>query len=64
MTKHLIDLDEDALAAARFVLGTSTMRETVNRSLRLAAAAGETRRAAALDTLAAFDFDDRSQAWR
>ena len=34
MAKHLIDLDEDRLAAARVELGTATMKDTVNEALR------------------------------
>ena len=36
MSKHLIDLDEDALSAARAELGTMTIKDTVNQALRLA----------------------------
>ena len=64
MGKHLIDLDEQALAAARARLGTSTIKDTVNASLRRA---GESRRAdvvAALATLGDADLVDREQAWR
>ncbi|WP_346105601.1 type II toxin-antitoxin system VapB family antitoxin [Nonomuraea maheshkhaliensis] len=34
MTKTLIDLDEEALAEAARVLGTSTRKDTVNAALR------------------------------
>ena len=34
MAKTLIDIDEDALAAAMVEFGTSTKVETVNRALR------------------------------
>lgn len=66
--KHLVDLDEDALAAARAALGTRTIKDTVNTALALAAA-DDTRRAAldaALDRLAAVDLsdEDRASAWR
>ena len=64
MGKHLIDLDEQALAAARARLGTSTIKDTVNASLRRA---GESRRAdvvVALATLGDADLVDREQAWR
>lgn len=64
MAKHLVDIDEDALSAARAELGTDTIRDTVNQAL--ARAAG--RRAAvvrsALDVLAKFEPGDREQAWR
>ncbi|MCO5993991.1 type II toxin-antitoxin system VapB family antitoxin [Actinoallomurus rhizosphaericola] len=34
MTKILVDVDDDALAAAAEVLGTRTKRDTVNTALR------------------------------
>ena len=34
MAKHLVDIDEAALAAAQAELGTATMKETVNEALR------------------------------
>lgn len=64
MTKRLIDVDDDALAAARTQLGTRTIKDTVNQALRHAVTA---RRAAlddALDVLAGYEPLDRSQAWR
>ena len=64
MSKHLIDLDERALADAKAALGTSTMRDTVNQSLRLAAEQTHQRVDAALSSLAEVDFDDRDDAWR
>lgn len=64
--KHLIDLDESALDAARRHLGTRTLKDTVNAALRLAA--GQDPQGhdldAALDALAAVEFVDRAQAWR
>jgi len=36
MGKHLVDIDETALRAARAELGTRTIKETVNRALRQA----------------------------
>lgn len=33
MTKRLVDIDDDVLEEARQVLGTSTLKDTVNRSL-------------------------------
>ncbi|MGI8537561.1 MAG: hypothetical protein ACR2K2_13995 [Mycobacteriales bacterium] len=64
MAKHLIDLDEHALGAARAELGTSTIKETVNEALRRATSERARRVAAALDALAETDLDDRSDAWR
>jgi len=62
--KHLIDLDEEALGAARAELGTRTIKETVNEALRRAASGREERVAAALDVLAAAPLGHRSDAWR
>ena len=64
MAKHLIDLDEAALSAARSELGTSTMKDTVNEALRQVTAGRARRVAAAFDTLASADLDDRAAAWR
>ncbi len=64
MTKHLVDLDDDALAAARAELGTNTIKDTVNEALRLAAQDRAARVASGLAVLAAAAFDDRDQAWR
>jgi Arc/MetJ family transcription regulator len=64
MTKRLVDIDDDALAAARAALGTPTIKDTVNEALRRV---GETRRARvehALDVLADADLADRDDAWR
>ena len=64
MAKHLVDIDEQALRAARAELGTGTIKETVNRALRLV---GDDRGAEVserLDVLAAADLAPREQAWR
>lgn len=64
MAKHLVDIDERALADARAQLGVETIKETVNRALRLV---GEDRGAAAkarLDALAGAELAPREQAWR
>jgi Arc/MetJ family transcription regulator len=34
MTKRLVDVDDDLLEQARQVLGTTTLKDTVNESLR------------------------------
>lgn len=49
MTKMLIDIDEDALAAAAQVYGTTTKKDTVNMALSEAAAV--LRRRTALERL-------------
>lgn len=65
MSRTVIDIDRDLLEEARTILGTETIRDTVNRSLgevvRMAAAARD------LDRLAG-DLGDRvkdpgSSAW-
>jgi Arc/MetJ family transcription regulator len=64
MSKHLVDIDEDALSAARAELGTATIKETVNEALRLAAADRDPRVTKALDVLADADLADRAEAWQ
>ena len=44
MTKRLVDIDDDVLAAARGALGTSTLKATVHAALTEAAAAAQRRR--------------------
>jgi Arc/MetJ family transcription regulator len=64
VAKHLVDIDESALANARAQLGVDTIKETVNRALRLV---GEERGAtvsARLDALADTDLAPREHAWR
>jgi Arc/MetJ family transcription regulator len=66
--KHLVDLDEEALASARAALGTRTIKDTVNTALALAAMDDSRREAlaAALDRLARVELTDqeRADAWR
>jgi len=64
MGKHLIDLDEDALSAARAELGTATIKDTVNEALRRATSERKRYITASLDVLGAADLDDRVDAWR
>ena len=64
MTKRLIDVDDDALDAARAQLGTRTIKDTVNEALRRAARQRGTELASALSVLGDADLDDRSAAWR
>ncbi|MFO7592013.1 MAG: hypothetical protein R6X23_14165 [Acidimicrobiia bacterium] len=64
MAKHLIDLDEDALRAARAELGTTTMKDTVNESLRQAGRGRDRRVGRALEVLGNADLADREDAWR
>jgi Arc/MetJ family transcription regulator len=64
MAKHLIDLDEDNLRAARAELGTTTIKATVNEALRRATSEREHRIASSLDVLGGADLEDRADAWR
>lgn len=64
VTKRLIDVDDDALDAARAQLGTRTIRDTVNEALRQAARRRDAELASALSVLADAELDDRSAAWR
>jgi Arc/MetJ family transcription regulator len=64
MGKHLVDLDEDSLSAARAELGTQTIRDTVNEALRQATSGRRQRVVAALDALATAPAEDRADAWR
>ena len=64
MSKHLVDLDEEALLAAQAELRTATIRDTVNEALRRATAGRSRRVGKALDKLAGARFQDRDEAWR
>ena len=64
MSKHLVDLDEAALAAARAELATPTIKDTVNQALRLASVDRGRRVARALDVRAGSDLEDREESWR
>jgi Arc/MetJ family transcription regulator len=64
MAKHLVDIDEAALAAAQAELRTSSMKETVNQALRRAGTKRAARVQAALDRLARRPSPPREQAWR
>lgn len=64
MSKHLIDIDEDALRAAQAELRTGTIRDTVNEALRRATTGRDRRVHKALDTLARARHQDRGEAWR
>ena len=64
MSKHLVDIDDDALAAARAELGTRTIKDTVNEALRRAVGKRDARVRRALDVLATTRLADRRDAWR
>jgi Arc/MetJ family transcription regulator len=63
VAKHLIDLDEEALGAARAEFGTVTIKDTVNEALRRAGRKRNEQVSAALDTLAAAELGERADAW-
>lgn len=64
VSKHLVDIDEDALRTARAKLGSQTIKETVNRSLRLAGDEHQQTVKRRLDLLAQTELVAREQAWR
>jgi hypothetical protein len=64
MAKHLVDIDEQALRDARVQLGAGTIKETVNRALRLVGGEHSAAVTERLDTLAHADLAPREQAWR
>ena len=59
-----MDIDETALRSARAELGTRTIKETVNRALRLAGKDRERVVKESLDRLASREFAPRENAWR
>lgn len=64
VAKHLVDIDEGALRQAREQLGARTIKETVNRALRLAGGGNDRSVRDRLDVLARADMRPREQAWR
>lgn len=64
MTKRLVDIDEEALDAARSQLGTTTIKATVNEALRLAGSDRSEVVRNSMDVLSAMPFSDRDEAWR
>ena len=64
MAKHLVDIDEQALSAARAELGTRTIRDTVNEALNRAAGRRSADVKRSLDRLARLELDERDAAWR
>jgi len=68
MSKRLVDIDDDLLDEATKVLGASTMKEAVNRSLESVVLAARRRRHAdRLRSMNGLDFDKprvMSGAWR
>lgn len=64
MSKHLVDIDEKALSAARSELGTRTIKETVNRALRQAVEDRDERVKKAFEVLSSTELAPRESAWR
>ena len=64
MAKHLVDIDEDALAAAQAELGTASMKDTVNEALRRASVGRSRRVTQALERLGRRARPPREDAWR
>jgi Arc/MetJ family transcription regulator len=64
MAKHLVDIDEDALANAKRELGTSTIKDTINFALRQSAPRRGDDVNQLLDVLARAELAPREQAWR
>ncbi len=64
MSKHLVDIDDDILGAARSQLGTETIKETVNEALRRVSLGRSKGVARAIDVLARAKLKDRERAWR
>ena len=64
VSKHLVDIDDEVLSAARAQLGTATIKETVNAALRHVSRGRSRRVAKALDEFVRAKLEDRSRAWR
>ena len=64
MAKHLVDIDDDALGAARAELGTKSIKETVNEALRRVSRGRRKGVARAIDVLIRAELKDRDRAWR
>jgi Arc/MetJ family transcription regulator len=65
MAKHLVDIDEAALAAAQAEMGTASMKDTVNEALRRASRRRSARVQKALDRLGKRQLaSPREEAWR
>lgn len=64
MSKHLVDIDEQARQAARAELGTDTIKDTVNGALGRASGEHTSTVKKRLDALPRADLAAREQAWR
>jgi Arc/MetJ family transcription regulator len=64
VSKHLVDIDERALRAARAELGTRTIKDTVNEALLRVGRRGRVTVEQQLDVLASAELAPRESAWR
>jgi Arc/MetJ family transcription regulator len=64
MPKHLVDIDDEALGAARAELGTDTIKDTVNEALRRVSRRHSKAVTRAIDLLVRAKLEDRDRAWR
>jgi Arc/MetJ family transcription regulator len=64
MAKHLVDIDDEVLGAARAELGTATIKETVNEALRRVSHGRRKGVSRAIDVLVRAKLEDRDRAWR
>jgi Arc/MetJ family transcription regulator len=64
MVKRLVDIDDEALAAAQAELGTTTMKDTVNEALRRVGSSRSRTVTDALDRLSHRQLPPREDAWR
>jgi Arc/MetJ family transcription regulator len=63
VSKRLVDIDDEALAAAQAELGTATIRATVNEALRRAGSQRVVDVDKSIGVLAAAALSDRADAW-
>ena len=64
MSKHLVDIDDEALGAARAQLRTETIKDTVNAALRQVSRGRSKEIARSIDVLVRAKLEDRDRAWR
>lgn len=64
MAKHLVDIDEEALRAARSALGTATIKDTVNHALQRVGGDGSLEVRQAFETLARAAIAAHEDVWR
>ena len=64
MSKHLVDIDDEALGAARARLGTETIKDTVNEALRQVSQGRRKEVERSIGILVRAKLEDRDRAWR